>query len=144
MDDDTCMVDVARFFLDFTQGESCGKCTPCREGTKRMLEILERICDGEGKKGDVELLEELGEHIKDTALCGLGKSAANPVLSTIKYFRQEYEAHIYDEDCPAGACPDLAGAYVISDDLCVVCGKCARACPTDAITTNEETCLIDE
>ena len=144
MDEDTCMVDVARFFLDFTQGESCGKCTPCREGTKRMLEILERICDGEGKEGDIELLEELGDHIKDTALCGLGQSAPNPVLSTIEYFRGEYEAHIYDENCPAGACPDLAGSYGISADLCVVCGQCARACPTDAISKNEEAYIIEE
>lgn len=94
MDDSTCMVDVARFFLSFTQSESCGKCTPCREGTKRMLEILDRICAGEGREGDLELLEELGNHIKETSLCQLGGSAPNPVLSTLKYFRAEYEAHI--------------------------------------------------
>ncbi len=144
MDEDTCMVDVARFFLDFTQSESCGKCTPCREGTKRMLEILERICDGDGKEGDIELLEELGEHTKDTALCGLGQSAPNPILSTLEYFREEYEAHIYEENCPAGACAELAGAYVISANECINCGQCARVCPADAIIKNEESYKIVE
>ncbi|MBN1635616.1 MAG: NADH-quinone oxidoreductase subunit NuoF, partial [Deltaproteobacteria bacterium] len=104
MDEDTCMVDTARFFMEFCQEESCGKCTPCREGTKRMLEILERICNGEGKDGDIELLEELAATIKDSALCGLGQTAPNPVLSTIRYFRDEYEAHIYDKKCPAAVC----------------------------------------
>ena len=149
MDDSTCMVDVSRFFLNFTQSESCGKCTPCREGTKRMLEILNRICDGEGREGDIKLLEELGTHIKDTALCQLGKSAPNPVLSTLDYFRDEYEAHIYDEKCPAGLCSDLVGAYVIDEDSCVGCGMCAKACPVDAISgepkdiyqINEELCI---
>ncbi|AZO93393.1 NADH-quinone oxidoreductase subunit NuoF [Halocella sp. SP3-1] len=134
MDEGTCMVDVAKFFLDFTQSESCGKCTPCREGTKRMLEILNRICEGEGKEGDIELLLELGEHIKDTALCGLGQTAPNPVLSTIKYFRNEYEAHINDNKCPAGVCQGLAAAYIIDEETCVGCGMCAKVCPVDAIS----------
>lgn len=134
MDEDSCMVDVARFFLNFTQSESCGKCTPCREGTKRMLEILNRITDGEGKDGDIELLLELGEHIKSTSLCGLGQSAPNPVLSTIRYFRDEYEAHIHDHNCPAGVCADLVSAYVIDEEACIGCGKCAKVCPVDAIS----------
>ncbi|MFP4015992.1 MAG: NADH-quinone oxidoreductase subunit NuoF [Halanaerobiales bacterium] len=134
MDESTCMVDVARFFLSFTQSESCGKCTPCREGTKRMLEILDRICAGEGKEGDLELLEELGNHIKDTSLCQLGGSAPNPVLSTMHYFRDEYEAHIKDQNCPAGVCEGLAAAYVIDEESCIGCGMCARVCPVDAIT----------
>lgn len=134
MDESTCMVDVARFFLSFTQSESCGKCTPCREGTKRMLEILERICAGEGKEDDLELLEDLGHHIKDTALCQLGGSAPNPVLSTMQYFRNEYEAHIQEKKCPAGVCQDLASAYVLDEDACVGCGMCAKVCPVDAIT----------
>jgi NADH:ubiquinone oxidoreductase subunit F (NADH-binding) len=134
MDEDSCMVDVARFFLNFTQSESCGKCTPCREGTKRMLEILNRICDGEGKDGDIELLQELGEHIKSTSLCGLGQSAPNPVLSTIRHFRDEYEAHIHDHNCPAGVCSDLAEAYVIDEEACIGCSKCSRVCPVGAIS----------
>ena len=117
MDEDTCMVDVARFFLEFVQEESCGKCIPCRVGTKRMLEILERICAGKGQQGDIEKLEELGEKIRDTALCGLGQTAPNPVLSTIRHFRQEYEAHIIDKQCPAGVCPDM------------VLAPCKSACP---------------
>ncbi len=107
MDDDTCMVDMARYFMDFCQDESCGKCTPCRVGTKRMLEILQRICKGEGREGDIELLEDLAQEIKDTALCGLGQTAPNPILSTIRYFRQEYEAHIFDKHCPAAVCSAL-------------------------------------
>ena len=113
MDEDNCMVDVARFFLDFTVDESCGKCTPCRMGTKRMLEILERIVAGKGEEGDIEKLEELGEAIKDGALCGLGKTAPNPVLSTIKYFRDEYEAHIREKRCPAGHCQALLNYSII-------------------------------
>jgi NADP-reducing hydrogenase subunit HndC len=119
MDEDSCMVDVARFFLNFTESESCGKCTPCREGTKRMLEILNRITSGEGKDGDIELLLELGDHIKNTALCGLGQTAPNPVLSTVRYFRDEYEAHIHDHTCPAGVCTDLIDAYVIDEEACI-------------------------
>ncbi len=143
MDDGTCMVDVARFFLNFTQSESCGKCTPCREGTKRMLEILNRICDGEGKDGDIELLEELATHIKETALCGLGQSAPNPVLSTLKYFRNEYEAHIYDDKCPAGVCEGMVSAYVIDEESCVGCGMCAKECPVDAISEKDGVYVID-
>ena len=137
MDESTCMVDVARFFLSFTQNESCGKCTPCREGTKRMLETLNRICDGEGKEGDIKLLLELGEHIKETSLCGLGQTAPNPVLSTVKYFRNEYEAHIYDNKCPAGVCQELASAYTIHETTCVGCGQCVKVCPVDAITKGD-------
>lgn len=133
MDEDNCMVDVARFFLDFTQDESCGKCPPCRIGTKRMLEILERICDGKGEEGDIERLEELAEGIKASALCGLGQTAPNPVLSTIKYFRDEYEAHIYEKRCPAGVCRNLLN-YVIDEEKCKGCGICAKKCPGDAIT----------
>jgi NADP-reducing hydrogenase subunit HndC len=134
MDEDSCMVDVARFFLNFTESESCGKCTPCREGTKRMLEILNRITSGEGKDGDIELLLELGDHIKSTALCGLGQTAPNPVLSTVRYFRDEYEAHIHDHNCPAGVCEDLVSSYVIDEEACIGCGKCAKVCPVDAIS----------
>ncbi len=132
MDKKTCMVEVARFFMDFTQKESCGKCVPCREGTKRMLEILNRIVDGKGEDGDIELLKELGEAISKTALCGLGKTAAGPVLSTIKYFEDEYRAHIYDKKCPAGACQKLK-TISIDPELCKGCSKCARNCPVGAI-----------
>ena len=133
MDKKTCMVEVARFFMDFTQKESCGKCVPCREGTKRMLEILDRIVDGKGEDGDIELLKELGETISKTALCGLGKTAAGPVLSTLKYFEDEYRAHIYEKRCPAGACQKLK-TIVIDETLCKGCSKCARNCPVNAIT----------
>ncbi|WP_195539563.1 NADH-ubiquinone oxidoreductase-F iron-sulfur binding region domain-containing protein [Eubacterium maltosivorans] len=143
MDEDNCMVDVARFFLDFTQDESCGKCPPCRIGTKRMLEILERICDGKGEEGDIERLEELAEGIKASALCGLGQTAPNPVLSTIKYFRDEYEAHIYEKRCPAGVCRNLLN-YVIDEEKCKGCGICAKKCPGDAITgEKKKTHVID-
>lgn len=133
MDEDNCMVDVARFFLDFTVDESCGKCPPCRIGTKRMLEILERIVAGRGEEGDIEKLEHLGENIKNGALCGLGKTAPNPVLSTIKYFRDEYEAHIRDKKCPAGHCKALLN-YIIDKSKCIGCSACAKVCPTGAIT----------
>jgi NADH:ubiquinone oxidoreductase subunit F (NADH-binding)/Pyruvate/2-oxoacid:ferredoxin oxidoreductase delta subunit len=132
MDETTCMVDVARFFLNFTQSESCGKCTPCREGTKRMLEILTRMTEGEGKEGDIELLESLAKNIKATALCGLGQTAPNPVLSTLRYFRHEYEAHIKEKRCPAGACSKLAG-YGIAE-ACKGCGLCKKVCPVNAIS----------
>ncbi len=133
MDDENCMVDVAKFFLDFTVDESCGKCPPCRIGTKRMLEILQRITDGKGKPGDIEKLQELGESIKAGALCGLGKTAPNPVLSTIQYFRDEYEAHIFEKRCPAGYCQALL-TYEIIPEKCIGCGMCKRVCPADAIT----------
>jgi len=132
MDETTCMVDLAKFFLSFTQAESCGKCTPCREGTKRMLEILTRITEGEGKETDIELLESLAKNIKASALCGLGQTAPNPVLSTLRYFRDEYEAHINEKRCPAGACTKLAG-YRISE-ACKGCGLCAKTCPVSAIS----------
>lgn len=132
MDETTCMVSMAQFFLDFTAKESCGKCIHCRIGTKRMLEILNRIVKGEGKEGDIELLEELCYSIKDGALCGLGQTAPNPVLTTIKYFRNEYEAHIKEKKCPARSCPDLL-SYSIDPDKCRGCTLCAKKCPADAI-----------
>ncbi len=133
MDEDNCMVDVARFFLEFTQDESCGKCPPCRIGTKRMLEILNRICDGKGEEGDIERLEQLALGIKSAALCGLGQTAPNPVLSTIRYFRDEYEAHIKQKKCPAGVCKNLLD-YYIDDDMCRGCGICAKKCPVGCIS----------
>lgn len=133
MDEDTCMVEVARFFMNFTQNESCGKCVPCREGTKRMLAILERIVEGNGQDGDIELLLELADTISATALCGLGKTAAFPVVSTIKSFRSEYEAHIYEKRCPAGSCQKLKQIQ-IEPTLCKGCSKCAKSCPVGAIS----------
>lgn len=133
MDESTCMVGMAQFFLDFTTKESCGKCVHCRIGTKRMLEILNRIVKGEGKEGDIELLEELCYSIKDGALCGLGQTAPNPVLTTIKYFRNEYEAHINEKKCPAKSCLDLL-SYRIVADKCRGCTLCAKKCPVDAIS----------
>ena len=132
IDEDNCMVDIARFYLDFIVDESCGKCTPCRVGTKRMLEILNRIVNGQGKEGDIEKLEELAQTIKSTALCGLGQTAPNPVLSTLKFFRDEYEAHIKEKRCPAHHCKALL-QYVITDK-CRGCTACARVCPGNAIT----------
>jgi len=132
MDETTCMVDIARFFLDFTQRESCGKCTFCRVGTKRMLEILTRICEGEGREGDIELLEQLAHLVKNNSLCGLGQTAPNPVLTTLKYFRSEYEAHITNKKCPAHHCQKLL-TYTITE-ACSGCTVCGRVCPTGAIT----------
>lgn len=144
MDEETCMVDVAKFFLNFTQSESCGKCTPCREGTKRMLEILIRITEGKGKMEDIDLLERLATVIKSTALCGLGQTAPNPVLTTLKYFRDEYEAHIKDKKCPAGVCQGLI-RYEIIAEKCNGCTRCARSCPTNAITGKvKEPHVIDQ
>ena len=143
MDEDNCMVDIARFFLDFTVDESCGKCTPCRVGTRRMLEILERITQGKGEEGDIEKLETLAENIKASALCGLGQTAPNPVLSTIKYFRDEYEAHIKEKRCPAHHCQALLN-YKITD-ACRGCTACARKCPVNAISGNvKEQHVIDQ
>ena len=143
MDEDNCMVDIARFFLDFTVDESCGKCTPCRVGTRRMLEILERITQGKGEEGDIEKLETLAENIKSSALCGLGQTAPNPVLSTIKYFRDEYEAHIKEKRCPAHHCQALLN-YRITD-ACRGCTACARKCPVNAISGNvKEQHVIDQ
>lgn len=132
MDESTCMIDVAKFFLDFTQEESCGKCTFCRIGTKRMLEILERITQGEGKEDDIEKLQELSYQIKDNSLCGLGQTAPNPVLTTIKYFRDEYEAHIRDKKCPALNCKKLL-TYTVDAENCTGCTVCAKNCPTNCI-----------
>lgn len=132
VDDTNCMVDFARFFLDFTVDESCGKCVPCREGTKRMLEILERITSGNGTMKDLDKLEELAYSIKDSSLCGLGQTAPNPVLSTLKYFRDEYIAHVEEKKCPAGQCQDLL-SIVITED-CIGCTACKRVCPVDAIS----------
>lgn len=138
LDEDNCMVDIAKFFLQFTCDESCGKCTPCREGTKRMLEMLEKITEGRGEEGDIEKLENLANHIKDSALCGLGQTAPNPVLSTIRYFRDEYEAHIKDKRCPAGVCTALL-QFIIDPDKCKACGICAKNCPTNCISGKPKT-----
>jgi Na+-translocating ferredoxin:NAD+ oxidoreductase RNF subunit RnfB len=131
MDDRSCMVDVARYFLAFLQEESCGKCVPCREGVRRMSDILEDICAGKGRPGDVELLETMSQAIADGSLCALGGSAPNPVLSTIRYFREEYEAHIKDHRCPAGVCKALI-TYSIDPEKCTGCGLCIKVCPTQA------------
>ena len=144
MDERTCMVDVARYFLNFLREESCGKCSPCREGIARSLEVLDRICDGEGQPGDIALLEELGELLEGFSLCALGRTAANPVLSTIRYFRDEYEAHIHDHRCPAGVCKALI-TYSIDPEKCTGCTACARQCPQEAISgEKKEPHLIDQ
>ncbi|MCK4322123.1 4Fe-4S binding protein, partial [candidate division WOR-3 bacterium] len=136
-DEDTCMVDMAKYFVSFLVTESCGKCVPCREGLKRMKEILERISKGEGKEEDIELLEELGFILENGSLCGLGKSAANPVLTAIRYFRDEYEVHIKEKKCPAGVCKELI-EYGIDKEKCNGCTLCARKCPTDAISGEQK------
>ncbi|BEP28466.1 NADH-quinone oxidoreductase subunit NuoF [Helicovermis profundi] len=132
MDEDNCMVDIARFFLDFTVDESCGKCTPCREGTKRMLEILDKITTGKGTLEDLDRLESLAKTIKSASLCGLGQTAPNPVLSTLKYFRHEYEAHVIDKKCPSGVCKDLLS--IVITDKCIGCTACTKVCPVDCIS----------
>jgi NADH-quinone oxidoreductase subunit F/NAD(P)H dehydrogenase (quinone)/NADP-reducing hydrogenase subunit HndC len=132
MDDRTCMVDMARFFMEFIQEESCGKCTPCREGTKRMLQIVEKITEGKGEPEDIELLENLSEVIRDGALCGLGQTGPNPVISTLRYFRDEYEAHIYDKKCPAKRCAALL-EFVVDEEKCKKCGLCFKSCPVGAV-----------
>ena len=133
MDEDSCMVDIAKFFLEFTVDESCGKCTPCRIGTRRMLEILDKITEGKATMEDLDKLEELAAYIKDNALCGLGQTAPNPVLSTLRYFRDEYVAHVVDKKCPAGVCKALLSFEVVADK-CRGCTMCARNCPTGAIS----------
>ncbi len=143
LDEDTCMVDVAKFFLDFTQEESCGKCPPCRLGTKRMLDILEKITEGDGEPEDIDKLENLAETIQNTSFCGLGQASPNPVLSTLRFFRDEYEEHVYEKTCPTGTCKALLKAFSIDKDLCVTCGKCVEVCPVDAISSGEESYSID-
>jgi NADH-quinone oxidoreductase subunit F/NAD(P)H dehydrogenase (quinone)/NADP-reducing hydrogenase subunit HndC len=144
MDDKTCMVDMARFFMEFIQDESCGKCTPCREGTRRQLEILEKICEGRGELEDIENLIELSKTIHEAALCGLGQTASNPVLSTLRYFRDEFEAHILERRCPAKRCVALL-QFEVDPDACTKCGMCFRACPVDAIEwKKKEVARIDK
>ena len=133
MDEDTCMVDIAKFFLEFTVDESCGKCAPCRIGTVRLLELLEKITSGNGEMEDLDRMEELCNYIKSASLCGLGQTAPNPVLSTLRYFRDEYIAHVKDKTCPAGVCKRLL-SYTIIADKCKGCSACARVCPTGAIS----------
>jgi NADH:ubiquinone oxidoreductase subunit F (NADH-binding) len=148
MDETTCMVDITRYFLSFSKFESCGKCAACREGTKRMYEIVDYITRGMGQEGDLELLEELAHSIKAGSLCGLGQTSPNPVLTTLRYFRDEYEAHIKDKTCPAGACKELITFYVVPEN-CKGCLLCLKACPENAITgakgevhvINEKTCI---
>jgi NADH:ubiquinone oxidoreductase subunit F (NADH-binding)/NAD-dependent dihydropyrimidine dehydrogenase PreA subunit len=141
MNDSTCMVDTARFFTDFSVDESCGKCVPCRVGMKVMLNILNRIVTGQGEMEDINMLEELGNHIKETSHCGLGKTAPNPVLSTIRYFREEYEAHIRDRRCPALVCTELI-QFRVNEEKCKMCGLCKKACPAEAIAWEKKTAAV--
>ena len=144
MDENTCMVDMARFFMDFVQDESCGKCTPCREGTRRLLQILEKICEGRGKEEDIETLQELSITIREAALCGLGQTGPNPVLSTLRYFEDEYKAHVLEKKCPAKRCVELL-EFEVEPEICTKCGLCFRACPVDAITwKKKEVARIDK
>jgi NADH:ubiquinone oxidoreductase subunit F (NADH-binding)/ferredoxin len=144
MDEDTCMVDIARYFVKFLTEESCGKCVPCREGLDRMQDILTDITEGRGKEGDIELLEELGDLLKESSLCALGTTASNPVLSTIKYFRAEYEAHIREKRCPAGVCKALI-TFMVDSEKCTGCGVCLRECPQGAISgKKKEPHIIDQ
>jgi NADH-quinone oxidoreductase subunit F len=136
MDEDTCMVDTARYYVNFLAHESCGKCVPCREGLRQMLRILDNIASGNGQDSDIGLLEELSEFMEDAALCALGRTAPNPVRSTIRYFREEYEAHIREKRCPTGVCRPLI-AYEIDQEKCEVCGACERACSVGAIDKSE-------
>ena len=133
MDENTCMVEMAKYFVAFTNDESCGKCTSCREGSLALLQILRRICEGQGKEGDIELLEELAEAIKDASQCGLGQSLPNPVLSSLKHFKEEYQEHVQNKRCPAGVCKALI-SFSIDKDKCTGCTLCARKCPQGAIS----------
>jgi NADH-quinone oxidoreductase subunit F len=148
IDEDNCMVEVARFFMQFIQSESCGKCVACREGTKEMLLLLQKIVDGKGTPQDLALLEEVAEVVKDASLCGLGKTASNPVLSTLRYFRDEYEAHVWDHRCPAGSCTAFKHYWILAEK-CKGCSRCAKFCPVGAIsgelkqpfTIDQERCI---
>ncbi len=144
MDEETCLVDIARYFLEFLSDESCGKCTPCREGIRQMLKILTNMTQGKGREGDIELLQELAEATRGASMCALGKTAPNPVLSTLQYFREEYEAHIREKRCPALSCKEMI-AFHIAPEKCKGCGACLRKCPAEAIEGgNKKVHVIDQ